>query len=498
MVCRDVVGSAGPYVGPMRALLAVLAAAAVLAGCSLGDEGGSDKAGGSDAPVVLSMAYGYRPQEGQPDEPALRWFAARVADLSDGAVRVRLHFNTAGDEAPEAELRVAGLVRDGTFDLGWLATRVWDQFGVKSFQALQAPFLITDYDLLGRVAESPLAGEMLSGLEPLGLSGLAVVPELLRHPVGYSKPLIALRDYEGARVRDIPSKATDALLAALGARPVHVANDVAGDEIGRGRIDGAELPTTHVYGAWTVTANVSFFGKANTVVANAKTLAKLSDDQRAVLRAAAEDTVRHVAGNPPSERAFARAFCAVGRIALASPAQLAELRRAAQPVYERLAADRRTRSLMARIRAMKRSQAGPPDPGPEACGHAGPPETTAGNARPREDFDGTYRWRLTRDGARRVGGDPDDADIGSVVTMTLDGGRWLLGSDAHYSGTFEVRGNRFVFDWPSEGYTLTIAFRRHANGSLDVKPVLPMDHGDQFVWASAPWRRVGPPVRDVP
>lgn len=65
----------------------MLVAAALLLGCSVGDDGSSDKAGGSDTPVVLRIAYTYRPGEAQPDEPAVRWFAARVADLSDGALR---------------------------------------------------------------------------------------------------------------------------------------------------------------------------------------------------------------------------------------------------------------------------------------------------------------------------------------------------------------------------------------------------------------------------
>ena len=478
---------------------AVVVIAALLAGCSLGGgDGASDKAGGSEAPVVLRIAYLDKPQTGQPDEPAVRWFAARVGELSHGGIRVRISFDVGGEEASDVEARVARMVRDGRFELGWLPTRVWDQLGVNSFQALQAPFLITDYALLGRVAQSPMANRMMAGLEPLGISGLAIVPELLRHPVGYSRPLISLRDYQGARVRDIPSKATDALLSALGARPVHVSGSAAGLEVSRGHIDGAELPTSRVYGAWTVTANVSFFGKANTVVANAAALEELTEEQRNVLRTAAKQTMERVVENPPSERAFAKHFCAVGRIALATPAQVAELRRAVRPVYDQLTADPATRSLIARIRTMKRNSSAPPPPEPVACGHAGPPETTTQEARSPERFDGTYRWKLTLEGARRVGAHPEDPDINSIVTMTLDGGRWLLGTDAHYSGTFEVRGHRLVFDWPSEGYTLTISFKRRANGSLDVKPVLPMDHGDQFVWASSPWRRVGPPVRDVP
>lgn len=469
--------------------------AALLAGCSVGGGDGSDKAGGSDAPVVLRMAYPYKPEEGQPDEPALRYFADRVRELSDGAMRVKITFEAAGESVPDIEVRIARMVREGRFELGWLAVRIWDQFGVKRFQALQAPFLITDYATLDRVAASPMAREMLTGLDPLGLTGLAVVPELMRHPVGYTKALVSLDDYDGAHIRYFPSNVTDRLLSALGAKPVLVSNRDAGLEIAHRRLDGAESPTSRVAGPWTVTANVTFFGKANTVFANAAAFEQLTPQQRDVLRRAGSDTTRRVAASPPSERDFARDFCRTGRIALAAPAELRELRKAAGPVYDQLERDPFTRALIARIRALPRS-ASPPEP--VACGRAResatgpPPRGSVGS------FDGTYRWKITAEGARRAGVSKDNADIGSVVTMTLDGGRWLLGSDPHYSGTFAVKGDRLVFDWPSEGLVLTFRFKRETGDALDMKPVLPMDPGDQVVWAPSPWRRVGPAVRDVP
>jgi TRAP-type C4-dicarboxylate transport system substrate-binding protein len=480
----------------MKISLAALLAAIALAGCSLGGENGSsDKAGGSDAPVVLRLAYPYKGNEGQPDEPALRYFANRVEELSDGGMRVRISFNAAGEDVPEIEARIARMVRRGQFDLGWVATRVWDQLGVKSFQALQAPFLITDYALLGRVAQSPLADEMLAGLNSLDISGLAVVPEQLRHPAGRTA-YVSVDAFDGARIRDIPSEATDALLSALGATPVHVPNANFGRALDRGRIDGAELPISRARGGWTVPANVILFGKANSVVANTEALEELTVEQRDVLRRGAEQTVQHAIEEAPSERALARQFCAAGRIVLATPAQLAELRLAARPVYDQLERDARTRSLIHMIRAMKRSGATAAPPA-APCGRAGPPEEASQTVRSPSSFDGTYRWHLTAEGARRAGM-PGDPDIGSVVTMTLRGGRWLLGTDPHYSGTFEAKGSRLIFDWPSEASVLTFSFKRGQGGSLDVKPVLPMDRGDQFVWASAPWRRVGPPVRDVP
>jgi hypothetical protein len=65
------------------------------------------------------------------------------------------------------------------------------------------------------------------------------------------------------------------------------------------------------------------------------------------------------------------------------------------------------------------------------------------------------------------------------------------------SGTFKVAGDRIAFDWPAVGYTNTFTFRRGADGTLYLTPVLPMDVGDRVVWSSSPWTRVGPPVRKL-
>jgi TRAP-type C4-dicarboxylate transport system substrate-binding protein len=477
-------------------LLAAGIAGVCASGCSLGDDGAADKAGGSDAPVVLRLAYGYKPAEGQPDEPMVRYFASRVETLSDGELSVRVVFNAAGQESPGVEERVARMVRSGRFDLGWVATRAWDELGVKSFQALQAPFLVTDSGLLTRVVTGPMAGEMLRGLRRTRLTGLAVVPDLLRHPVGRTHALASTGDFAGARIHTIPSHATDALLSALGATPVHVGDPALEDELSRGSIDGEEVAIPRARGGWTVTANVVFFGRANSVFANPAVLARLSEEQRAVLRTAARETARHVAAGLPSERELVRAHCSAGPVAFATPRQLTGLRRAARPVYDQLERDPQTRSFIARIRTLKHSLPRHPAAEPRPCKEVEAAPATH-TARSPSDFDGTYRWRLTAEGAR-ASGTPNDPDIGSVNTMTLRDGRWLLGTSEHYSGTFEVNGNRLSFDWPSEGTVLTMTFKRDKSGSLDLEPVPPMDPGDQFVWASARWRRVGPPVRTIP
>ena len=153
------------------------------AGCNIdGESGDADKAGGSDAPSVLRLAVA--DDADQPDARFARDFAARVARLSDGALRVRIVWDAAGQDSPDYERRIAELVRGGRFELGWMGARAWDRMGVTGFQALQAPFLVTDYELLGGIVTGPVGARMLAGLDRHGFVGLALVPERIRYIFG--------------------------------------------------------------------------------------------------------------------------------------------------------------------------------------------------------------------------------------------------------------------------------------------------------------------------
>jgi len=200
-------------------LLAAAIASAITAGCSFSHaSGGADKAGGSNAPTVLSLADSNNVD--QPDTPAVRFFAAHVAKLSHGALRIQITFQAAGDKIAEVEQRTVRMVQAGTFDLGWVGARTWDKLGVTSLEALQAPFLITSYPLLDRVVTSEIADKMLDSLRSQHVIGLALIPDQLRQPVGLDRPLVSLSDFAGARVRIQPSRVTNSLIRALGAIPV--------------------------------------------------------------------------------------------------------------------------------------------------------------------------------------------------------------------------------------------------------------------------------------
>jgi TRAP-type C4-dicarboxylate transport system substrate-binding protein len=486
----------------LAGVLAIVVAAAASSGCnSRRASGVADKAGGSSAPLVLRLANSDAID--QPDTPTIQYFADQVALLSRGAIRVQITFGAAGDKVPDVEARTARMVRAGQFDLGLIGARAWDELGIDSFQALQAPFLITSYALLDQVASSSMATQMLAGLNRENLVGLALVPSLLRHPVGLRHPLASLADFAEARIRILPSKATATLISALGAVPVEVSNSAVLAAGAHRQIDGEELSLGNAPGGSIVTANVTFFGKALTIFAGRHVFEQLSERQRRVLQMAAERTVHYVVARPPSESVLARRFCIGGRIELAGKQDLAQLARAARPVYAQLERDPLTRLLIAQIRGLKATTPlDPPLTIPKGCRRltrAAPASAAA--ASPTSSLNGTYRWLLTEAAARAFGppaNNPGNA-YPSISTVVLRDGKWLSpGSRPTDTGTYTVTGRRIIFIWPRIGSILTFAFRQGRDGSLHLKPVLPMERGDQFAWSGAVWRRVGPPIRTIP
>jgi len=484
----------------MISALALASTLGVLgAGCSGGGDSAPDKAGGSAAPLELRLAAAYSAD--QPDAHFATEFAARVAKLSGGRLRVRVIFDAEGDKAADVEARIARRVRDGGYDLGWIGARAWDELGVTSFQALQTPFLITNYALFLKIVAGPIAREMLAGLDSRGIVGLVLIPGLLRHPFGLRHPLLSPADFAGARIRVNPSRTTDTIVEALGATPVHVGN--ADRDAQAQRLDGGETSLPMLPSGSIGSANVVLFPKALTLFAGRRAFQRLTGEQRAVLRRAAAATLAGATAFPVRESIrfeseLVREWCdspgRTGYVALASPDELAALVRAEQPVVRMLEQDDATRGFVADIRRLAATlPKAPPITAPASCLESARRGDGSATNRSSTFLDGTYRWVLTAALARAAGRTPGN-DLPEVRTVVLRHGTWKTAASDDERGTFRVAGNRITFDWPSMPATNAFTFTRDADGTLHLKPVLPMDPGDQFVWSAAPWRRIGPPT----
>ena len=111
-----------------------------------------------------------------------------------------------------------------------------DEFGVRGLRALHAPLLIDSYPLQERVLKSELVDEMLAELRPLGLVGIGILPGAIRHPIGLRHRLAAPDAFSGLTIGVQQSRVADAVMRALGARPVRLPAEVPNVE----DLDGVE------------------------------------------------------------------------------------------------------------------------------------------------------------------------------------------------------------------------------------------------------------------
>ena len=415
----------------------LLAVMAVLAGCgSLG----FDKAGDTQPrhSVVLTLAN-FNGQTGELDG-----FTSEVRRLSGGTLRIDIKYNWRHGQVRYENGLIAD-VRAGKADLGVVGSRAWDSVGVNSFRALGAPLLIDSYALQDRVVRSPMIGQMMQGLRPLGLAGIGVLPGPLRKPLGITRPLLQPADYAGLRIGVQQSLVADATMRALGATPVWypVLGPIAGfgaTEQSITVIQGDQYDKAGKY----LTANVNLWPRPLVLFANGRTWAALTPAQRRILTQAVTDDqaaqTKFVRGSEGTDTAT---LCRRGRLRFltASPADLAALRRAVQPVYAQLERDPQTQRYIHQIEAMRQGLPAEPAPG------CAPPAQVAGKGHP---LDGVYRFTDTAAELQAVPGTaPEDTvpENYGAWTLVLDRGRFAFTQRDSLActwgyGTFTIKGTR--------------------------------------------------------
>jgi TRAP-type C4-dicarboxylate transport system substrate-binding protein len=323
---------------------------------------------------VLRLSNGYSSLE---YVPAVAYFVNRVGELSDGALQIEVVHDRGKNSDPGFEQDIVRDVEAGNADLAWVGTRVFDTFGVTSFQALTAPMLIESYPLLQAVLDSDMPAQMLKGLDGLGVTGLGVLADSLRKPLAVDRPLLGPADWQGITFAVIRSNGQAAAIRALGATPTDAWGSPWLDKgLGSGEIQGVEkgLFAIRRYGSLVgvapyLTANVNLWPQAIALVANPARLSQLTDDQRGWLEQAAGEASAHSTGLVANESQIVADLCVGGaRFVTASEAELAGLRQSFAPLYAELEQDPQTKTFIDRIQQLK--EATPPGPAlsiPPSC-----------------------------------------------------------------------------------------------------------------------------------
>jgi tripartite ATP-independent transporter DctP family solute receptor len=105
---------------------------------------------------------------------------------------------------------------------------------------LGLPFLFRSADHLRRVLESPIGDDVLQSLEPHGFVGLAFFESGARSVYTVRRPVRAIDDIKGLRIRLQQSDLMVEMFAALGAEPVILPYTRTKTALMTGRIDAAE------------------------------------------------------------------------------------------------------------------------------------------------------------------------------------------------------------------------------------------------------------------
>jgi TRAP-type C4-dicarboxylate transport system substrate-binding protein len=357
-------------------------------------------------------------------------------------------------EAPHEPDAVAA-VSDGSADLVMVASRAFDTAGVTTMQALNTPFLIDNTALANAVATSDHVPALLEGLQDIGVVGLAIAPEGVRHLFGDKDAPVDTSDLQGATVRAPQSEVVWSLMSAAGAKPIF--DDTRAYQYSESQYDLA-------LGAHKATGNVSMFVKFDVLAINEDSARRLSETQMAALRRAAMESTTWVVGNNKSDAALAREFCANGgQIVAATPAQLEEWRALAEPVIDDLRSDPRTAELIDAITDMKAGiEAGRPVTGCHDRTGSADPAVGSG-------LDGTYTFSVTASALTEAGiHDSGFIDLNAGdYTVTLKGGtlrrtqRYTSGPRAGERETdtlsYTLNGDTVTFRWSAQPSDFTEA-----------------------------------------
>lgn len=265
-------------------------------------------------------------------------FADLVAQKSGGKMKVTLF--------PGAQLggdpQNLAAVRGGTLDFTSMATGLVASVD-KRFMVFDLPFLFNDAREAYAVADGPVGRALLDGLQQHALVGLGIWDLGFRHMTNSKRPITRLEDLQGLKIRVIASPIFIDLFNTLGANPVPMTFGEVYGALESKAIDGQDNPLGVIESArfaevqkfLSITRHV-YTGMP--VVMSKKTWDAMSEAERAIIRAAADEAKaeeRRITSQ--QELASVETLKKSMQVNELAPAEVVRLRQKVQPVVDKFA-----------------------------------------------------------------------------------------------------------------------------------------------------------------
>ena len=194
----------------------------------------------AQSPIVIKFSHVVAIDT--PKGKAAEFFAKRAGELTKGKVKVEVYPNSQlYKDKEEMEALQLGSVQMLAPSLSKFAP-----LGVKEFEAFDLPFIFDDYSDLHAVTQGPVGAKMLKKLESCGITGLAFWDNGFK-VMSANKPLRAVEDYKGLKMRIQSSKVLDAQMRSVGALPQVLAFSETYQALQTGVVDGTENPPSNLY-----------------------------------------------------------------------------------------------------------------------------------------------------------------------------------------------------------------------------------------------------------
>ena len=261
-------------VGLMMALVMLLGCAAALAD-----------------PVTLTYAE-VNPVEGTIVGDVATAFKAKLEELSGGDVLVDIQAGgVMGDEKTVLANILAG---DTSVDVVRISTFALNQYGAVKSVFLSLPFVFSSEEHYWNFVESDLAKTFLAEPKEVGLplTGLAYGEEGFRH-FFFKQEVHTIEDLKNMKIRVSDDDIMQGLVKGLGANPTTVSFGELYTSLQSGVVDAAEQPIANYYAnsfqevAPYLLKDGHTLGAIELIITD-NALAKLTDDQKAMVQEAAD------------------------------------------------------------------------------------------------------------------------------------------------------------------------------------------------------------------
>ena len=303
----------------------------------------------AEEPIVIKFSHVVAPDT--PKGRAADKFKELAEKYTNGKVKVEVYPNSQLYKDKE-ELEALQL---GAVQMLAPSLAKFGPLGAKEFEVFDFPCIFPNKEGLHKVTQGPTGRKLLDKLSSKGIIGLAYWDNGFKI-FSSNKPVKAVADFKGQKMRIQSSKVLDAQMRSLGAIPQVMAFSEVYQALQTGVVDGTENPPSNMYTQkmhevqkYANISNHGYLGYA--VIVNKQLWEGLPVDVRAALdKAMKEATVyaNDVAGKD-NEDALA-AMKASGKTEFFQPtaAERTALCEAMKPVYEQMG-DRVGKDLIASI-----------------------------------------------------------------------------------------------------------------------------------------------------